>query len=748
MPAPIATTVTLPFSITLGELFEPAWYKFTTTQERDFVATTENSPATSNDTGLALYNDLGVAIAVNEDIDGDGDYRSRIDYPGLPPGTYYVGLTGYPVVAAPGWDLTGDEDLAGVGVVLELFVAGDPGIPSMPTGPISGGASQARLEKITRKTFIPGTPGSPGEPGRPYSPARTVTEVQRVCTYVPYAEVNGATIVNGQPVPTLYPPVYNCRDVFVQRQVPAQSYIPPTPPVPASPSQTLYDYQFGWNSRARSRVAMLGDGVFSFRVPADSIGVMVGLVPQADPPRVAGYIDLRWSFYVSRGRVRIYEDGQEVQDLGAYPNARLALRRRLGQIVYLIDGVEVRTAPNQSVPLVLAAALYSGGDSVDDADYKAEAGGTGAGVIAPLQAISGTQPYAFGEGVMAPLTSGAASANRGSGAASFLALIGLAGDAGGYAQGAGVMLPLEGEGEGAEVIPPYAVGGGYFGVMISAGTGLTGTVGRSSSVMAPMIGLGSKGPYAEARASMPPLAAFGENIRPATEALMVSLMFAKQPMVGQAALVVVMNSRFGIEHLLAVQAIEIASVDSSITFDGTQLTSQQIEVLLQSVMRASVNVGDPTAIEGRSVWVLSLDAMGSTRYEGYDFNSFAEVNGRYFGMRADGLYLLQGQDDNGKGIPARINLGRPNMGSLDRKGLPYVYVGAASDGALVLKVVADGRTYYYSASSSSDEVQTHRFTPGLGLRATNYELEIQNDHGGAFDLASIEFVPVKLSRRI
>lgn len=123
-------------------------------------------------------------------------------------------------------------------------------------------------------------------------------------------------------------------------------------------------------------------------------------------------------------------------------------------------------------------------------------------------------------------------------------------------------------------------------------------------------------------------------------------------------------------------------------------------------------------------------------------------DGRYFGMRADGLYLLQGEDDNGRKIPARVNLGRPNMGDLSRKGLPYVYVGAASNGVLVLKVVADGRTYYYRASSDSAEVRTHRFTPGLGLRATNYDLEIQNDDGGAFDMASIEFVPVKLSRRI
>lgn len=746
MPAPIATTVTLPFSITLGELTEPAWYKFTTTVAGDFVATTENSPSTSNDTGLALYNDLGVAIAFNEDIDGDGDYRSRIDYPALPAGTYYVGLTGYPVVAGPGWDLTGDEGLAGVGVVLELFAAGSPGIPGMPTGPINGGASQARLEKITRKTFIPGTPGSPGSPGQPYIPARTVTEVQRVCTYVPYAEVTGVQIVNGQPVPTLYPPAYNCRDVFVQRQLPAQPYIPPSPPVPASPSQTLYDYQFGWNSRARSRVAMLGDGVFSFRVPADSIGVMVGLVPQADPPRSAGYADLRWSFYVSRGRVYVYENGQEVVELGAYPNARLALRRRLGQIIYLIDGVPVRTTPNESVPLVLAAALYSGGDSVDDAEYKPEAGGNVAGVMAPLQAIGGTEAYAFGEGVMAPMVSGATSFSRGSGSGAFLALIGLAGDAQGYSLGAGVMMPLESDGEGAEVIPPYAVGGGYFGVMESAATGLTGTIGSAAAALQPLVSLGSDRPYAEARASMTPLAAYGEDLRAPGEASLISLAVATHPLAAQTILMAVLDSRMNIVGIVSAQVLLDVEVPAGMAADAGMLSAVELQAVLASVMSARALTGDTA--KGMSVWAMNTQIGGSTRYENFPFNSLAKLNGKYYGASSEGLFLLDGRDDDGAPVAASIDFGNLNFGTMLRKALPYVYIGMASDSRVVLKVVADGQTYFYDLRDSDETLKPQRFELGRGLRASYYGLSLISEEGALFEVADIEFTPVTLNRRL
>ena len=151
---------------------------------------------------------------------------------------------------------------------------------------------------------------------------------------------------------------------------------------------------------------------------------------------------------------------------------------------------------------------------------------------------------------------------------------------------------------------------------------------------------------------------------------------------------------------------------------------------------------------GFTVWTLNLDSDGSTRYENYDFNSFAEINGKYYGAKSDGVYLLRGADDDGEAIDSLVNFGNLSFGSINRKAMPYLYAGMSSDGKLVLKVEADGQTFLYTARDSTAMQKAHRFELGRGLQASYYDLEIQATGGQAFDLATIEFHPIELKRRL
>jgi hypothetical protein len=100
-------------------------------------------------------------------------------------------------------------------------------------------------------------------------------------------------------------------------------------------------------------------------------------------------------------------------------------------------------------------------------------------------------------------------------------------------------------------------------------------------------------------------------------------------------------------------------------------------------------------------WVVNMDTKASTRYEQFDFNSFAFVDGHYFGAQQDGVYLLEGDDDHGDPIRASINFGLQNFGTSLMKHVPDVYVGVASDGRLVLKVKSDAETYFYTQRDAS-----------------------------------------------
>ena len=144
-------------------------------------------------------------------------------------------------------------------------------------------------------------------------------------------------------------------------------------------------------------------------------------------------------------------------------------------------------------------------------------------------------------------------------------------------------------------------------------------------------------------------------------------------------------------------------------------------------------------------WCLNIERMAATRYTNCDFTSLSGI----YGTKADGLYQLAGDDDNGTDIDWRIDLGKQDFGAENLKALPAVYVGASSDEPLVLVVtLPDGTEYEYPARSCSDTIEIHRIDPGKGLRENWYGLALKNDRGSSVTLASVSFAPVASGRRI
>lgn len=194
-----------------------------------------------------------------------------------------------------------------------------------------------------------------------------------------------------------------------------------------------------------------------------------------------------------------------------------------------------------------------------------------------------------------------------------------------------------------------------------------------------------------------------------------------------------------------VQTLLSALVQSNAVASGA-FTPQ---MTLQAVMTAVASMTSMNADDGSAtVWVVNTKNGGTTRYANFPFNSFAKIGASYYGVKRDGLYKLDGPSDAGAPIAAAVNLGNNNFDTSKEKSLSNCYLGVASNGAVVLKVVANGQTYYYTARNSSTVLETQRIDLGKGLRANYFELELQNYNGGAFELESIEFTPIPLSRRI
>lgn len=188
------------------------------------------------------------------------------------------------------------------------------------------------------------------------------------------------------------------------------------------------------------------------------------------------------------------------------------------------------------------------------------------------------------------------------------------------------------------------------------------------------------------------------------------------------------------------------------TVSGTLVVAgaaEETATILERVAGRLVVAGDVTLLGTlHVVWVSNVATNAFSRYENYPYDSFAKINGRYYGCAADGIYELDGETDNEAPIQAMVSFGKQDCGTSALKRVSNIYVGTSSGGKLFVKVLVEGEEYLYQARDGSEELQVQRFDLGRGLRANYLEFELYNADGDDFELASVEFVAVPLSRRI
>ena len=149
-------------------------------------------------------------------------------------------------------------------------------------------------------------------------------------------------------------------------------------------------------------------------------------------------------------------------------------------------------------------------------------------------------------------------------------------------------------------------------------------------------------------------------------------------------------------------------------------------------------------------YVVNANTFAVTKYRNYNFNSYAHLEGIYYGVNDDGIYELDGSDDAGTTIDATITMGKKDFDSKQLKSIPQVYIGAHTNGDIILKVVTDSGAarFYRMKEQTSGDLKTTRVTLGKGLRSRYWQFELTNVNGADLTLDSIAFLAVGLTRRI
>lgn len=184
---------------------------------------------------------------------------------------------------------------------------------------------------------------------------------------------------------------------------------------------------------------------------------------------------------------------------------------------------------------------------------------------------------------------------------------------------------------------------------------------------------------------------------------------------------VVMRAELTGPALVATKTLQIALVGPALT------------------MRASATVSTPASYEAYSI---NIATGAVTRYVDFAFDNVLRFGDRFFGIRADGIYELTGDTDDGVPIIANVRTFNTDFGKANLKRVPFLYVVGDTDTDLKVGFTADrGIEYKYPVGLVSTRgVQASRAKSGLGVKGTYYNFSLTNTEGKYFQIDRFEAV--------
>ena len=137
-----------------------------------------------------------------------------------------------------------------------------------------------------------------------------------------------------------------------------------------------------------------------------------------------------------------------------------------------------------------------------------------------------------------------------------------------------------------------------------------------------------------------------------------------------------------------------------------------------------------------------------TRYTNFPFERIVRYQGSYFGMAADGLYLLEGNTDDGAPIEWALRTGTTDFGKSQKKNTASGYVGGRLGPSTTFTVLTGEKqenNYPYTTPRGST-AQNYRQKFGRGLDARYYAFQLEGD--GELEIDDLDIEVVMRTRRI
>lgn len=535
-----------------------------------------------------------------------------------------------------------------------------------------------------------------------------------------------------------------------------QIWEPPTPAIPEQPfipDRHVYEDNAGWDAGARAVRTVAQHGVIHWSMSATARSVVVGL---ARTPAAGAYWQYLVGVRAEEGVAKVVVAGVDVAHLGRFANTtkfRIAYTQAAFE-VYVDDALRHSVpVPGDGAALLFDVSLYSAGDYIFNPAITAHHIGSVQGRFQPLQGLATDELLDGVVFLQAPYLQGDA---LGDGASndgvngSFAHLLGLATDLDELAFTVGPLPALQGQASGyRDLLPQEEPSNIYVGFARITALGAVTDAGVQQLAAPYLLGLASdEADVSVAFGYLPNIHVLVQEENPDEDELWQRAS-ARSRLQKQDVQVAVLLQRALQRGSMALTNVAEAAWSASAAVHAGFAVTQLASVAMQVAGRLTAAERSSLPGDDLGATVLSCHESGGyvTHYSSYNFDAFAQIGGHYYGVAADGVYLLEGESDEGREITARIDFGTQKLSSAELKSIPAVYAGMASTQAATLVVGTRQGEYRYVQRGHAPRLQTQRFDLGRGLRDTHYDFALEVPAAG-LELDNMEFGATKSTRRI
>lgn len=211
-----------------------------------------------------------------------------------------------------------------------------------------------------------------------------------------------------------------------------------------------------------------------------------------------------------------------------------------------------------------------------------------------------------------------------------------------------------------------------------------------------------------------------------------------------------------IENIQVAASADPSAVVTLVMRDDAVIEdAHSVNGIYNAMLRGDIEAYVTFNISGEefTCWCTNAEGLATSEYRGYNFNSLCRMGDKYLGAGEAGIYLLDGDTDDGGQIDASLLMGLNDFGTPNLKHIPGGYLTRTADGEMRVAVitVSEGVKHvnmYKVPNVVADSPRTSQVRFGKGLRARYWQFELSNIDGGDFTIDEFELMSAISMRRV